>query len=215
MGRTCTQIFIDGSLTIPGNKPDIKSILRVTATPAIQKTVSIRRHVIFIGCVRICMEYVACVPDGTHPIHFVSFVVPFRGLLCNRRARSSREACMKTQLLFQEFQVIDPRTIEKMIAIQLHIRKFSRVGKHMLACSSQPCHIIADKPDKLISSPVSHECSDEMHHHNCKADSQQHSDKDNQHQNSFSSKAYYPTGQDNLNQHSDFYLPMSVRPFTQ
>lgn len=167
MGRTYAQLFLDGKLTIPCKEPDIGSILRITTTPIIQQTVSICKHVIFLGCARICLEYVACVDDSSQPVHFVTFDVPFRGFIHNRHARASRQACLQTKLLFQNFKAVDPRTIEKAITLQVKIGKFTRVGKRLPPYGSKvkPCHTPTGKHGKKINLTVPKPCGHKPDYH--------------------------------------------------
>ena len=240
MGRTCTQLSVNGDLTIPQHKPDIESILRITTTPIIEKTIPIHKKVIFIGHVRICVEYVACVPECTQPIHFVSFVVPFNGLICHRFVRPNLKVFLKTKILFQELQIIDPRSIKKVIALKIGIHKFSRSGKCLSAHYSGPCHITVCEPDKSTCSSISQSCCNEPHHscedvsphhnfkhkphhhsckheaahHSCKNEELHHSCKDEPPHHSSNSKLYHSTYSNELSQYGDFYLPTSVQPLT-
>jgi hypothetical protein len=202
MGRTCTQISVNGNLTIPQHKPDIESILRITATTVIDKSVTIRKKVIFIGHVLICVEYVACVPDSTQPKHFVSFAIPFNGLICHRFARANLKACLKTKFLFQDFQVIDLRTIKQIIALELCILKFARIGKSLPAHCSEPCHIIC-KPDKPIKDEEHHHsCEDEEHHHSCEDEEHHHSCEDEEHHHSCKDEEHHHSCKDEGHHHN-------------
>lgn len=233
MGRTCTQITIHGDLTIPQHKPDIERILRVTTTPIIDKTVTRCKQIIFRGYVRICVEYVTCPQEGIQPIYFVAFKIPFNGLLCHRFSRERLQACLKTKLLFQDFELIDPRNIKKLITLKLYVHKFTRVKKYTPLCSGDNIggvNIVkpicpVEKPDccKKIQTPV---CKEKHHHHSsckkesysdgckqlhpvCKADPPQYMEGLNQ--LSFSSQFYPSADNDQLNQYDGFYLPLSIQ----
>lgn len=44
----CTQISVNGILTVPQHKPDIQSILRVCTTAKIDKTITIRKKIFLL-----------------------------------------------------------------------------------------------------------------------------------------------------------------------
>ncbi|QDR82809.1 DUF3794 domain-containing protein [Sporomusa termitida] len=169
MGHTATQISVNGNLTIPQHKPDIKSILRVTTTPIIDTTVTMQKKVIFIGHVRICVEYVACAQDGTQPIYFIAFKIPFNGLFCHRYARANLKACLKTKILFQHYDIIDPRTIRKIITLKLCLHKFIRIKKytpkHCSYLGNIDEHICSSKPQFCCNEPLYSACKEESPHH--------------------------------------------------
>jgi hypothetical protein len=162
MGRTQTKISLSGDLTIPESKPDIGTLLRVTATPVIDNTVKFRRNAIFFGHVRIFVEYVADVPDGTQPIHFVLFTVPYSGLINHRLTQEKLKAYLRTKILLQEYQTLDPRTIKNEIALKLFLRKFSHKGKYQPVPYSETYHTAVSKQSNSIFSPNSGSNNDDL-----------------------------------------------------
>ncbi|MBP2637379.1 MAG: hypothetical protein H6Q72_3286 [Firmicutes bacterium] len=221
MGRARTQLSVNGKLCIPLNKPKVATILRVTTTPVIDKTVVGHRVVIFIGHIRVCMEYAAYVPAETQPIHFVSFALPFKAIVNYRRARPGLRAYVKTKVLFQEFHLLDPNTIKKMIVLQLKIRKMGRIKKWPPVCclpsgeGCQPVHpvsqpylqssccgtqILGQSGEKTYN-PV--DCKQEVIFPVCEEE------PDNL---SFTNKSYHNDVSRDLDLYGKVYLPTSIQP---
>ena len=169
MGHTSTQISINGNLTIPQHKPDIKSILRVTTTPVIDTIVTMQKKVIFLGHVRICVEYVACAHDGSQPIYFIAFKIPFNGLFCHRNARANLKACLKTKILFEHYDIVDPRTIRKVLTLKLCLHKFIRIKKYTpISCSeSGNCdeEVCSSEPQFCCNEPLYPICKEDLPPH--------------------------------------------------
>ncbi len=162
MGRTRTKISLSGDLTIPDSKPDIGTLLRVTATPVIDNTVKFRRNAIFFGHVRIFVEYVAEVPDGTQPIHFVLFTVPYSGLINHRLTQEKLKAYLRTKILLQEYRTLDPRTIKNEIALKLVLRKFSHKSKYQPVPYSATYHTAVSKQGDSIFAPYASSKTDDL-----------------------------------------------------
>lgn len=164
MGHTSTQISVNGNLAIPQHKPDIKSILRVTTTPVIDTTVTMQKKIMFVGHVRICVEYVASTHNGTQPIYFAAFKIPFNGLFCHRYARANLKACLKTKILFQHYDIIDPRTIKKDITLKLCLHKFIRIKKYVPAHCSEAGnigeHVCSSEPQICCNKPLYPVCKE-------------------------------------------------------
>ncbi|MEL7636071.1 MULTISPECIES: DUF3794 domain-containing protein [Sporomusa] len=203
MGRKSTQVSITDKLSIPCHKPDIESILRVTTTPIIDKTVTMHKKVIFSGHILVCVEYVACVPDGTQPVHFVSFSIPFGGLICHRFLCEKLKACLKAKFLFHECHLIDPRTIKKVIALKVCLRKLFRVRKCLPVPCCEPGHTVACKPDKPLWPVIPQACCTQS------------PDKSGQDESKLpvSEQKVYHNAQDNdYSQYGDVHLPLVIRP---
>ncbi|CVK20611.1 MULTISPECIES: DUF3794 domain-containing protein [Sporomusa] len=117
--RKSRQFMIGDTLTIPQDKPDIEFLLRMTAVPTIDKATGADKKVIFSGHVLVTIEYVACVPDGTQPIHFVSFEQPFTGAISHRSARPDRSIHLKGLMEVQELQLVGPRQVKTSLQLKV------------------------------------------------------------------------------------------------
>ena len=126
-----SQISIHSILTIPENKPDINSILRVSATPKIKNTENMHRKLLFSGCIDICVDYLACTADKAEVIYFWRTELPFNGLLFHRVARECFSASIQTKIIFCKNEIITPRTLSALFVLKLSKVKFSRLPHHM------------------------------------------------------------------------------------
>ncbi|QDR82805.1 DUF3794 domain-containing protein [Sporomusa termitida] len=127
--KRSTQLTINDILTIPEDKPDIEFLLRVTATPVINKGAGAEKTINFSGHILICIEYVAGIPDDTQPIHFVSFELPFEEMLRHRHMRPEMNAQLKGLVEIPEFQRISPRNIKILINFKVYSLRLARANK--------------------------------------------------------------------------------------
>ena len=127
--RKNPQLMIKDTLIIPAEKPDIEFILRVSSRPTVDKVVVTNRRIDFSGQILIGVEYVAYASDGTQPIHFVSFELPFEGVLNKRFARTDMTAEMKATAEFCQFQNTSPRDMRIAINVKAYIVKITRAYK--------------------------------------------------------------------------------------
>lgn len=131
----CTQISINGIVTIPKHKPDIQSILRISTTATIDNTITVHKKIFFAGHVDVCIEYVACSTGNLQPIHFLQSQLPFNGLLFHPLARKRFRTWLKTKIRFCEAEITSSRTIDTIVLVKLCKLKFSRIAKH----APHPC----------------------------------------------------------------------------
>ena len=134
--RRNNQLSIAKTLVIPDNKPDIERVLRVTTTPEVMKTSIIKGKVIFTGELKIFVEYVACSPCNTQPIHFAPFKTSFAHFVDHRCAQPWQDAKIAAIIEFQELRVIDRRTINAFFIVKAVVVKLD--GSRIMACA-QPC----------------------------------------------------------------------------
>lgn len=127
---------MNGTLVVPSHKPDIERILRVTSTPVINKTAVISKKVVFSGHVLIHIEYVACVPGNSQPVHFVSFKAPFADFIDDPCAHPGQNAELKVEVEFQEFHTVSKRSISKLIVLKICLVKLKEKG---CDCAPHPC----------------------------------------------------------------------------
>lgn len=171
--KNCTQITTNGTLTIPEHKPNIDFLLRVTSTPCIDKTVVVDKKVVFSGRVLIGVEYVACIPDCSQPMYFVSFETPFNGFIDHNQVRVSMSIQLKVSIGFQEFQAIDSRTINQLMILKVGILKISKSGESLSPLCSIP-YLTVCRQDKVSTNcePVHHiEYHQDCHMNTCTAES--------------------------------------------
>lgn len=136
-----TQISINTSLVIPDTKPDIERIIRATSCPIITKVIVIDRKVIFSGHIEIVVEYSACVPCNTQPVHVASFKVPFADFIDHSCARSGQEARISLEIEFQRFHCVNRRTITAMVIFKACVFKLEPARYRAKTVICPPEHI--------------------------------------------------------------------------
>ena len=168
----CTQISVSDILTVPEHKPDIESILRISTTAIIDKTVTTRKKIFFCGHVDICVEYAACACDCTQQIHFLHTEIPFKGLRLHRYAREHLESFLKAKIRFCESDMISTRAVNAIIILKLCKLKYRRIVKHPDPQCFKPFHDICDceKPSDDHDCKPHHDnkCKPPSHKPDCK-----------------------------------------------
>jgi len=139
--RRSRQFATNSNLTIPDNKPDIDFLLRVTSTPIIEQCVVSPRQLHLTGYVNIYAEYVASVHDGTQPVTFIFFKLPFDETFVHTRARTGMNAYLKCDINTQQLQLINSREL----AISLNVRilgvKLARSYHSLPPHQCNPCFV--------------------------------------------------------------------------
>ncbi|MBP2637383.1 MAG: hypothetical protein H6Q72_3290 [Firmicutes bacterium] len=138
--RKSTQLALNDTLLLPCDKPDIECILRATVTPSFEKVMAADRRLIFSGDILIHVEYVACVPDGSQPIHFVSLKKPFDGMISHRYACKGMHAQLKGVVEIFEFQVINPRSIRLSLNLLVYSVRFAHESRPLPPHIGVPCN---------------------------------------------------------------------------
>jgi hypothetical protein len=146
--KKSTQLTIKDTLIIPSDKPDIEFLLRLTATPTIDKAAAADKKITFSGHILIYIEYVAGVPDGTQPIHFASFELPFDDMISHRRVRTDMNIQLKGSVESQEFQIISPRNIQISVNFNAFLERLARAYETLPPHLCMPCTNVC-KPDNL------------------------------------------------------------------
>ena len=150
------QFAVNGILTVPKQTPPIDFILRVTSTPIIKKTIIINKQINFSGQVMICIEFVSSKPDHNQTVHFISFEAPFIGLINHSCARSGMDCQLSASIKQQDFQLVNPKSINKLIVIKVCILKLTK------SCNSANSHCYGPHltllctPDKIKTCPPKH-----------------------------------------------------------
>lgn len=144
-----TQMAINSCLVLCDNKPDIEQIIRVTSCPVLAKVIVIDRKVIIAGHIDLAIEYAACAPCNTQPVHLVSFKVPFAHFVDHCAARSGQDAKISIEVEFQRFQLANRRTITifvllKICVFQLEAAKYRTKtavcpAEHITCGINEPC----------------------------------------------------------------------------
>ncbi len=132
---------INDNLVLPSDKPDIDFLLRVTSIPIIEKTTVNARQVTISGHLDVFTEYVSCVADGTQPVTFVRFKLPFEQTFSYRYARFDMNAHLKGQINIQHLQMTSPRTITTSINLQVFSVKLARAYTPLPPHIFKPCLI--------------------------------------------------------------------------
>jgi hypothetical protein len=151
-----TEFTVNGTLTIPKHIPDIDFILRVTSTPIIEKTSTLDKQITFSGHVIICIEFVSSKPGSTQTVHFISFEDPFISLINHRHVRSGLDCQLSASIKHQEFQLINPKSINKLIEIKVCILRVTKSCNNANSHCSEPRLALLCTPDKLKTRPSTH-----------------------------------------------------------
>lgn len=147
------QFAVNGILTLPQHIPDIDFILRVTSTPIIKKTVIVDKQISFSGHVIICIEFVSSDPTPTQTVHFISFEVPFVALINHRWAKSGMDCQLGTAIEHQEFQLTNPKCINKLIVIKVCVLRLGKSCTHSNSHCCEPSLTLLCTPDKIKTCP--------------------------------------------------------------
>jgi len=152
-GKKNTQFAVNGILTLPNHIPDIDYILRVTSTPIIDKTIIVDKQINFSGHVIICVEFVSSDPGPTQTVHFISFEVPFIALINHRRAKSGMDCQLSATIKRQEFQLNNPKCINKLIVIKVGVLRLGKSCNHANYHCCEPSLTLLCTPDKIKTCP--------------------------------------------------------------
>jgi len=124
--RKSMQVAVNGILTIPEYMPDIDFILRVTSTPIIENAIVIDKQISFSGHVLICIEMVSSKSDCSQIVHFISYETPFIGIMDHWCARASMDAQMSASIKHQEFKMLTPKCINKLIVVKISLLRLTK-----------------------------------------------------------------------------------------
>lgn len=136
--RKSIQVAVNGILTIPEYIPDIDFILRVTSTPIIENAIVIDKQISFSGHVLICVEMVSSKIDCPQTVHFFSYETPFIGLMDHWCARASMDAQLSASIKHQEFKMLTPKCINKLIVIKISLLRLTKSCKSVNTHCSEP-----------------------------------------------------------------------------
>lgn len=147
--KKSTSFAVNGTLTLPKNTPEIDFILRVTSTPKIEKTIIIDKQISFSGHVVICVEFVSSKNDSTQTVHFISFEAPFIALINHCRIRSGMECQLSASIKQQDFQLISPKSINKLIVIKVCVLRLTKSCNSLNSHCCEPHLTLLCTPDKI------------------------------------------------------------------
>lgn len=159
----CIQIAINNIFRIPDNKPELECILRTTVNPYITTTTVSRKKIFIEGHAQIKMEYVASVPDGSQPIHFLCNEISFSGLIAHSCARPGMRAQICSCIKKQEFHAIDVRNIRELLIINASLLKLQKPYPSLLKSSCEPSGLDKSHYDypTFLSEDLSENCHTE------------------------------------------------------
>lgn len=139
--RRARQFAANSTLTIPSDKPDIEILLRVTSTPVIEQCVVSPRQLRITGYISICAEYVASVHDGTQPVTFIFFRLPFDETFVHYRARTGMNAYLKCNINTQQLHLINARELSLSLNVRILGVKLARFYHSLPPHQCNPCFI--------------------------------------------------------------------------
>lgn len=133
------QFTTNSNLIIPGEKPDIDFLLRVTSTPIIEQCVVSPKQMRITGYISICAEYVASVHDGTQPVNFIFSRLPFDETFVHYRARTGMNAYLKCDTNTQHLELTSPREIAISLNVKIAGVKLTRTNNSLPPHHCKPC----------------------------------------------------------------------------
>ncbi|MBC8015206.1 MAG: DUF3794 domain-containing protein [Sporomusaceae bacterium] len=136
--KKCIQVPLNDVLTIPDHIPETDFILRVTSTPIIDNAIVIDRQINFSGRVLLCVETVSAKSDCPQTVHFFSSEAPFVGLIDHCCARVNMDAQLSASIKHQEFKMLSPRCISKLIVVKVCIVRLTKSCKPLNTHCSEP-----------------------------------------------------------------------------
>lgn len=117
--RVNFQFSSVGTLVLPGDKPDIEFLMRVTSKPRVEKCILYNKQMLLNGYIDIFIEYVAAVSDGTQPIVSIFSQMPFDKALPTHHTRTGLHVSLKCTIHQQHLQIKSPREIEATINVSI------------------------------------------------------------------------------------------------
>jgi len=156
--RKSKQVAVNGILTLPEYMPDIDFILRVTSTPIIDNAIVIDKQVSFSGHVFICVEMVSPKSDCPQTVHFISYETPFIGLMDHCCARAGMDAEMSASIKHQEFKLLTPRCITKLIVVKISLLRLTKSCNSVNIHCSEPRLTLLCKPVSIATCPTTLPC---------------------------------------------------------
>lgn len=151
--RKYMQVAVNGVLMVPDHIPDIDFILRVTSTPIIDNAIVIDKQISFSGHILICIEMVSSKSDCPQAVHFTSFETPFIGLIDHYCARTSMDVQLGASIKHQDFKMLNPRCINKLIVVKICILRLMKSCKPINAHCSEPRLTLLCRPFSSHSCP--------------------------------------------------------------
>ena len=136
--RKSMQVAVNGIITLPDYIPDIDFILRVTSTPVIENAIVIDKQISFSGHVLIAVEMVSSKADCPQTVHFYSYKTPFIGLLDHWCARTNMDVQLSASIKHQEFELLTPKCINKLIVIKISLLRLIKSCKPVNAHCCEP-----------------------------------------------------------------------------
>jgi len=150
--RKSMQIAVNGILTLPEDMPNIDFILRVTSTPIIENAIVIDKQISFSGHLLICVELVSSKSECPQTVHFISYETPFIGLMDHCCARASMDAQMSASIKHQEFKMLTPKCINKLIIVKISLLRLTK------SCNPVNIHCSEPKLTLLSRTPSPSTC---------------------------------------------------------
>lgn len=132
------QFTSSSTFAIPDDKPEIEFLLRATSTPIIEQCVVSDKRIRVTGYINIFAEYVAAVDDGTQPVTFLFYKLPFDRTIAYHRAREGMSAFLKSDITKQYMHLCN----SKELVITAHIKFFGM----KLARGNRPLPLHQCKP---------------------------------------------------------------------
>ena len=150
------QITLDSCLVLAESKPDMEQIIRVTAQPVMTKVIVIRRKVVMAGYLDVLIEYAACAPCHTQPIHFAAYQIPFSHFVDHSGARAGQDARISADIEFQRCQSVNRRTATLFTILRLGIVKLetARYQTKKTVCSAEHISSGSDEPPPCPPHPI-------------------------------------------------------------
>lgn len=120
-----TQLLIDGTLTIPTQKPDVEKITEVTVTSRVTHVETFNTidgtKVIVKGFIDIGITYSAT--DDQQKVHYAHFTKTFVAMILWPELPLDTELCPVIIVEHEQHHLLDPRTIKKDIVLFVGVKR--------------------------------------------------------------------------------------------
>ena len=115
------------------------------------------KQISFSGHVMICVEFVSSNPSPIQTVHFISFEVPFVGVINHRCARSGMDCQLSASIEHQEFQLTSSKCINKLIVIKVCALRLGKSCTHSNSHCCEPSLTLLCTPDKHKTCPPTYQ----------------------------------------------------------
>jgi nucleoid-associated protein YgaU len=122
IGEACQQVIVEGTVNVPNGKPNIERVISVDAqlNSASVETDVLDGKVVVEGEIEVKVMYVADVPDGDQPVHFMERTIRFSNFVKVPGAKpDDMTVRVKAEIEHIQFDVAGPRAADVRLIVEL------------------------------------------------------------------------------------------------